>query len=124
MFRVVGDGRVGGVEIYLEELILKLREMDHEIAIGYVQTSAELSKTSYWSDDVYAYELSRLGPSGLDGLLLWGSDLICIHILLNLGIWNQFHVHRCPLASFSHSFMSTRVSASKCVCTKLLVLAV
>ena len=65
-----------------------------------------LIKTSYSSDDVYAYELSRLGPSGLGGLLLWGSDLICIHILLNLGIWNQFHVHRCPLASFSHSFMS------------------
>ena len=73
--------------------------MDHEIAIGYVQTSAELSKTSCWSDDVYAYELSRLGPIGLDGLLLWGSDLICIHILLNLGIWNQILGHRCPLAS-------------------------
>lgn len=107
MFRVVGDRRVGGVEIYLEELILKLRELDHEIAIGYVQTSAELIKTSYRSDVVHAYELSRLGPSRLDGLLVWGSDLICIHILLNLGIWNRLLGHRCPLASFAHSFMST-----------------
>ena len=107
MFRVVGHGRIGRIEIYLEELILKLREVDHKIAIGYVQTSAELIKTSYWSDDVCAYELSRLGPSGIDGLLVWGSDLICIYILLNLGIWNQLLSHRCPLASFAHSFMST-----------------
>ena len=119
--------KVGGVEIYLEELILKLREMDHEIVIGYVQTSAESNKTSYWPDDVDAYELSRPGPSGLDGFLDWDPNLIYIHILLDLGIWDRLLGHCSPSIYFAHSFMSTCVSGSKCfrfprseVCTRKL----
>ena len=80
--------KVGGVEICwgwfnCEKWITKCDWL--------LQTSAEASKTSLAGWSIY-YEL-QTGPSGLDGFLDWTPDLIYIHILLDLRIWDRLLGH-------------------------------